>query len=153
MLKKIISGGQTGADFAGLLAGAALGIETGGTAPKGWRIQTYEGREGSDPRLKLFGLTEHKSRDYPPRTRSNAQCSDGTVWFGWEYSPGGKLTIGTCQKHRKPYILNPRSGDLALWIELNRIEVLNIAGNRYSPENPDIEQRVYDYLMQELGGK
>ena len=33
MIKKIISGGQTGADRGGLLAGRHLGIETGGTAP------------------------------------------------------------------------------------------------------------------------
>ncbi len=33
MVRKIISGGQTGADRGGLLAGEALKIETGGTAP------------------------------------------------------------------------------------------------------------------------
>ncbi|MFZ8324119.1 YpsA SLOG family protein, partial [Staphylococcus aureus] len=34
-LKKVISGGQTGADQAGLRAGKAAGLETGGMVPKG----------------------------------------------------------------------------------------------------------------------
>ena len=36
-LTTIISGGQTGADQAGLLAAQALGLQTGGWAPHGWR--------------------------------------------------------------------------------------------------------------------
>ena len=38
-LTKIISGGQTGADYGALLAAHALGLETGGWAPKGWRTE------------------------------------------------------------------------------------------------------------------
>jgi Circularly permutated YpsA SLOG family len=37
LLKKIISGGQTGADQAGLRTAKRLGIETGGWMPQGWR--------------------------------------------------------------------------------------------------------------------
>ena len=36
MLKKIISGGQTGADLAGLEAASYLGIHTGGKMPLGF---------------------------------------------------------------------------------------------------------------------
>ena len=36
MLKKIISGGQTGADREALETARDLGIETGGFVPKGW---------------------------------------------------------------------------------------------------------------------
>ena len=35
MIKKVISGGQTGIDKMGLMIAAILKIETGGTAPKG----------------------------------------------------------------------------------------------------------------------
>ena len=36
MLKKIISGGQTGIDKIGLIAAAENGFDTGGTAPSGF---------------------------------------------------------------------------------------------------------------------
>jgi hypothetical protein len=37
MLKKIISGAQTGADFAGLIVAKHFGYETGGWMPKGYK--------------------------------------------------------------------------------------------------------------------
>ena len=37
---RIISGGQTGADQGGLRAGAALGLDTGGWIPFGFRTDT-----------------------------------------------------------------------------------------------------------------
>ena len=39
-LRKIISGGQTGVDRAGLEAGKKLNLETGGTAPKPQKPKT-----------------------------------------------------------------------------------------------------------------
>ena len=39
MIKKIISGGQSGADLAGLKAAIKLGIETGGFIPKNYRTE------------------------------------------------------------------------------------------------------------------
>jgi hypothetical protein len=77
MLTKIISTGLTAADRAALEAAVELCIPTGGTAPKGWRIQNYDGSTGSDPELAQFGLVEHESAEYPPRTRQNvADCKD-----------------------------------------------------------------------------
>lgn len=38
-LRKIISGGQTGADQGGLRAGRLLHLETGGTAPHNWMTE------------------------------------------------------------------------------------------------------------------
>lgn len=85
---KIISGGQTGADMGGLLAGRDLGYETGGTAPKGWRTEL-----GANPALKDFGLVEHARADYPPRTIANIQDSDATVAVLWGSSVGTEMTI------------------------------------------------------------
>ena len=63
MLAKIISGGQTGADTGGLLAGKRLGIKTGGTAPP--RFMTDA---GTNYALHLsFGLVEGE-----PDPRTNA---------------------------------------------------------------------------------
>lgn len=146
-LRKIISGGQTGADYAGLVAGRQLGLETGGTAPKGWRIQNYDGTEGSNPSLIDFNLIEHSSRDYPPRTKQNVTDADGTLWVGYDKSPGGKLTVNTAKQLGKPLIINPSPRQLREWAIANQIEVLNVAGNRLSPENRDIVERTYDLLM------
>ena len=52
-LRKVVSGGQTGADQAGLRAARAAGIETGGWAPKGWETE-----EGPAPWLSDYGLKE-----------------------------------------------------------------------------------------------
>ncbi|KAL6067628.1 Molybdenum carrier, variant 4 [Balamuthia mandrillaris] len=62
---KIISGGQTGADRAGLEAGRLLGIATGGTAPSNFLTE-----RGPDQTLKrLFGLTADGDLSYAARTR------------------------------------------------------------------------------------
>lgn len=44
-LKKVRSGGQTGADEAGLVAGDKLGLETVSFCPKGWRFRTADGKD------------------------------------------------------------------------------------------------------------
>ena len=76
--EKVISGGQTRADQAGLIAAARFGIATGGWMPKGCRTLA-----GPNPELAArFGLREHPSEDYPPRTELNVLRSSGTLWFG-----------------------------------------------------------------------
>ena len=47
-IKKVRSGGQTGADESGLVAGDKLGIETISFCPKGWRFRTANGKDISD---------------------------------------------------------------------------------------------------------
>lgn len=87
MIKKIISGGQTGADSGGLIAGKTLNILTGGHAPKGF-LTEY----GPNYNLKEdFNLIEDYSPKYPPRTKKNVLNSDGTIIFG-KYEKSSKLT-------------------------------------------------------------
>jgi hypothetical protein len=103
MLKQIISGGQTGADLAGLEAARALNIPTGGTAPRGYRCEGPGGCDSNNLNLKQYGLVEHTSRQYPPRTKQNVLDSDGTVWFGLILgSKGFHLTDRLCKQHNKP---------------------------------------------------
>jgi hypothetical protein len=103
MIKKIISGGQTGADRAGLEVGKALGIETGGFCPKGYLTEN-----GPDLSLREFGLIEMKDTDYKKRTIKNVEVSDGTVIFGDTNtagklkSRGSVLTNNTAIKLNKP---------------------------------------------------
>jgi hypothetical protein len=65
MLRKVISGGQTGVDQAFLRAAWRACLETGGTAPKGWRTD-----KGPNPGLAQYGLKEHWfSNAYPTHPR------------------------------------------------------------------------------------
>ena len=148
MIVKIISGAQTGADQGGLEAGRILKLETGGVAPKGFRTET-----GSNPALKeLYDIEEDDSPNYPPRTIKNVKYSDGTIWFGNQTSPGGKLTINTCIKLKKPYIVNPSKLQLIDWINKKFIRVANVAGNRES-SRPGLQQKVRDFLIMVLSSE
>ena len=62
--KKIVSGGQTGIDRAGLEVAIALGIDYGGWCPAG-RLS----EDGSVP--SRYNLDEMDSADYPSRTQQN----------------------------------------------------------------------------------
>lgn len=154
MIKKIISGGQTGADQGGLEAGKILGIETGGWTPLGWRTEN-----GPMPNLGSdFGLKEHSDRAYPPRTAANVRDSDGTVIFGDITEPGSSLTVGLCKNADKHFFVVDRLNNpsvevqaiFLIWLDQFNIQVLNVAGNRES-KNPGIQRKVREFLVQALG--
>jgi len=123
-LRKVISGGQTGADKTGLIEAKKLGLETGGTAPKGYRTD-----EGADFSLRDdYGLQESYTYDYAPRTRTNVNDGDVTVWFGKTNSPGYYCTKNACRQYGKELYENP--SPLQLEYLANTFEVWNVAGNR-----------------------
>lgn len=130
VLKKVISGGQTGADRAGLDEAKSRGIATGGWVPKGYRTE-----QGFDLSLKVFDVQETSTAFYPQRTRYNVRDSSVTVWFGNVGSAGYLCTKKACKEFGKPLIENPTP---ARFRELAEIyEVINIAGNREST-NPQV---------------
>jgi Circularly permutated YpsA SLOG family len=149
---KIISGGQSGADLGGLWAGKALGIETGGAMPRGFRTE-------AGPRhnyAALFGMRETSSSSYWSRTRQNVIESDGTVIFSGSSLAGGSLlTKRLCDDIGKPccVLAFPATSDqhklFADWLALHRIQVLNVAGNRES-QSPGIEEFVFHFLVSAL---
>ena len=135
ILKKIISGGQTGADYTGISIAKVMGLEAGGHCPKGFRTDI-----GSRPELGFyFGLVETSDTGYVKRTHLNAANADGTVWFGNTSSPGYRCTVNGLMIANKEsrFIVNPTGEALAHWIVENNIEVLNVAGNR-ARTNPDV---------------
>jgi hypothetical protein len=134
MIKKIISGGQTGADQAGLDAAIELGIPHGGWIPKGRK--TEEGPLPAKYKLKEMGTTS-----YPKRTEQNILDSDGTVIFTFGKLTGGSaLTRKLAKTHGFPCLhvdLNKvtvgEGADLVrTWLENHNIKVLNVAGSRAS---------------------
>ncbi len=131
MLVKIISGGQTGADRAALIAAREAGLETGGWMPNG-----FLAHDGFHPNFaELYGIKEDNSPAYPPRTFKNAYEADGTVRFAANFStPGEKLTLTAIQRSKKPHfdvdvLGTTEPKELAEWIVNKRITVLNVAGN------------------------
>jgi len=133
MITKIISGGQVGADIAGLKVARDLNIETGGTVPKGWKT-----KHGPKPELSKLGLVEHESSsDYPPRTTMNIKNSDATIIFATNFnSPGTRLTITSCKTNGKPYFLvdiTDKYGafifDVFDFFNEHSVHTLNVAGN------------------------
>lgn len=139
MIKKIISGGQTGADLAGLDAAIELGIPHGGWIPKG-RIT----EDGTLP--EKYQLQEMSTNSYPARTEQNVVDSDGTLIVSHGQLTGGSAyTRKMAMKHGKTFFhadLNKLPTFQAAmliedWISKNKIEILNIAGPRAS-EDPSI---------------
>ena len=131
MLQKIISGGQTGADIAGLEIAKVMGLETGGTMPFG-----YKTLDGCRPEYKtLYGIKCHKSSSYVPRTRINVKESDATIRLAFDFTSRGEVcTLKAIHDYKKPYIdvdlSDPRPvEEVAQWLKANNVCVLNVAGN------------------------
>ena len=150
MLKKIISGGQTGADRAGLEAALVLNIPTGGFCPKGYMTEN-----GFDKSLKEFGLKQTDSYKYEERTIKNILSGDGTVIFCRTDSKkniigdGTQLTFNVALKNGKPVIINPTKKKFLKWLDENKIEILNVAGNRES-QSPGIFKKTKAFLVKAL---
>jgi len=134
MLRKIISGGQNGADQAGLRVAKEFQVETGGWIPAAWRTL-----DGPRPDLGTdYGLICHSSDGYVPRTLANARDSDATVRLAYDFGSKGEIcTLNGIKKHKKKYfdidLSNPPPPEeMANWLCENNISVLNVAGNSES---------------------
>lgn len=147
MLKKIISGGQTGADQAALDVAIKLGIPYGGWIPKG-RL-TEKGRLDSKYKLK-----EMETPNYNKRTEQNVIDSDGTLIISHGKLTGGSdYTREMALLHHRPWLhidLNKTgafqaAGKIKSWITENEIEILNVAGSRAS-KDPAIYQDTIDII-------
>ena len=146
---KIISGGQTGVDTIGLQVAKSLGIETGGTAPKGFLrekgidnedISSYGLIEISDEQQADYTNRKGKRDPYTGRTELNVRNSDGTVYFSTDSDYAGKTaTKRAADEFHKPFIENPTAEELRDWIDKNGIKTLNVAGSRGSKLNNGAE--------------
>lgn len=128
--ERVVSGGQTGADRAGLVAARRFGIPTGGWMPRGFLTST-----GPAPELaREFGLREHRG-GYADRTEANVRLADGTLRFAASFETlGEKCTLKWLRHHGKPYLDIDRAApppveEVAGWIRRHNVKVLNVAGN------------------------
>lgn len=151
MLKKLISGGQTGADQAALDVAIKIDIPHGGWIPKGRKTEA-----GILP--DKYHLQEMPTSSYPKRTEKNILDSDGTLIFSRGKLTGGPaLTRKLAKQHQKPWLhidldkVEETEADsiIAGWIHRNDIQVLNVAGPRASkdPGIHDIVSRILETLF------
>lgn len=150
-IDKVVSGGQTGADFAGWRAAKRCGIVTGGFMPKGFLTEV-----GPRPEFaELYGAVEHVSPQYPPRTFVNAGISHFTLWFGRGDSRGYACTERACSRQGRPIwsIVDPEHRtpqEIAGRIRMQDFTIMNVAGNRESM-SPGIGAWVEEYLVEMFG--
>ena len=136
MIRKVVSGGQTGVDRAALDVALELGLACGGWCPKGRRAE-----DGPlDPR---YPLTETPSAEYRQRTEWNVRDADGTLVLARGALTGGTAqTVELSRRMGKPHLVlnldaQPSADDALAWADAFRIETLNVAGPREG-SRPDI---------------
>jgi hypothetical protein len=151
MIKKIVSGDQTGADQAALDAAIELGVQHRGWVPKGRPME-------SGPLPEKYKLQEMRTSSYPRRTEQYVIDSDGTLLFSHGKLTGGSLlTQKMTEKHGRPFLhvdfnyTSPFAAVKAIsyWIERHGIEILNVAGPRLS-KDPSIYEQVKSVIRSVL---
>ena len=151
-LRKVVSGGQTGADRAGLDWAIGRGLPHGGWCPKGRKAE-------DGPIDRRYNLAETSSEDYSQRTEWNVRDSDGTAVFSIskELRGGSLLTVELAPRLNKPVIhlwaqdeQTNHAQALRSFIENFGISVLNVAGPRAS-EEPGVYPFVSGVLDQAFG--
>lgn len=140
MIRRIVSGAQTGADRAALDVARNWPIDSGGWVPKGRQAE-----DGIVP-AEYPGLRETDSEDVTVRTEANVRDSDGTVILSRGPLSGGSLTtLEIAHRLAKPLLhvdlsemtLSAAVDSISSWLGKGRIEILNVAGPRAS-EDPGI---------------
>ena len=131
MVKKIVSGGQTGVDRAALDVALELGVPCGGWCPRRRRAE-------DGPIADRYPLVETASASYGERTRLNVRDSDATLILNQGKLEGGtRLTLDLAQRAGRPVRVvdldnPPEIPMLAEWIRERGIRTLNVAGPRES---------------------
>jgi len=135
-MRKIVSGGQTGADRAALDFALDRGISHGGWCPKG--------RWAEDgPIDARYRLIETQGDDPAERTECNVRDSDATVIFTLQprLLGGSKGTAEFTHAFDKPCLHLSRDCDaedaprkLSAFLAEHQVQTLNVAGSRESEE-------------------
>ncbi len=143
---RVRSSGETGVDRAALDSAMGLGLAVGGWCPAGRRAE-----DGTIP--SRYPLRETGSRDPAVRTEQNVRDSDATLILHVGALTGGtRLTAQRARSLGRPLLIRdlddpPSVAEIARWLEVNRVRVLNCAGPRES-ECPGITRRATPLLRE-----
>ena len=137
MVKKIISGGQTGTDRAALDFAIKHNIPPHG----GWIPRGRKAEDGPLPHG--YHLKEMPTAAYPKRMEQNVRDSDGTVIISHGRLTGGSaFTAAMARRHKRPWLrldmarttVDEAAQRLREWITDSNISVINVAGPRQSKD-------------------
>jgi hypothetical protein len=149
VIKRIISGAQTGADRAALDAALALGLPMGGWVPRGRRAE-----DGPVPD-RYPNLRETDTDDYETRTRWNVRDADATLILSHGPLTGGsKFTEDIARSLGKPVrhvdldatSIDDAVSEIRAWLATVEGETLNVAGPRAS-NDPEIYEKTREIMM------
>lgn len=148
MLRKVISGGQTGVDRAGLDAAREAGLLIGGYCAKGRLAE-------SGIISEISPVSEQESQLSSIRTNKNVGTSDGTLILNKGNLCGGTFrTQEFAAKHGKPYLVVQLDAAKVIkpervldWLAEQEIKVLTIAGPRESKFHDGIYNEARHYLQ------
>jgi hypothetical protein len=152
-VRKIVSGGQTGADRAALDTAIELRIEHGGWVPRGRCAE-------DGPLAPWYQLVENDSPQPALRTEWNVRDADATLIFSHGPLAGGSaLTLAFAERYGKPCLHvdlaqmdeTVAAATLAEWLARIEPVVLNVAGPRAS-NDPLIYNAVCRILRRVLRG-
>lgn len=136
MIRKIVSGGQTGVDQAALDAAIGCDMSYGGWLPAGRRTE-------NGPLPARYYMQVLEAGGYPERTRKNVLDSDATLIISHGPLTGGSaLTAKIAYNSGRPFIhvnllqLNPEESLVIVkdWLKKNQPGTLNVAGPRASTD-------------------
>jgi hypothetical protein len=145
MLKKIISGGQVGADQGALDAAIKYNFPHGGWIQKGRKTQ-------SGILLDKYELEEMSVSGYKERIEQNVIKSDGTVIISHgDLAGGADYSQKMAKKHDRPclhidleetppFVASP---EINTWLIENNIEIMNVTGSRASEDSDIYRDTVY----------
>ena len=147
MLKKIISGGQTGAERAALDVAINFNIHYSGWLPKGRMAE-------DGPISDMYHLHEMPIPSYSKKTEQNALHADANLIISHSpLSGSSSYTKKIAMKHGLPWIHVDLSNVsifqaaviVLRWIEKNNIKILNVTGPNAS-QDPNIYEDVTNIL-------
>ena len=154
-IKKIISGGQTGADRAAFDFALEKGFEIGGFVPKN--------RPAEDGKIsyKYPNLLETETENPAERTELNIKNADATLILSHgELKGGSLLTLQFAKKYKKPFLhidfsaltVEQAARKTRKWLGSIECENLNVAGSRASEDAKIYEEtrKLLDYVFKSI---
>ena len=147
ILKKVISGAQTGVDRAALDAAISAGLPVDGYCTKGGLAE-----DGLIP--EKYPLQELETTQRQIRIENNVVVSDGTLIINkGPLTHGTKLSYDFTVRHFMPCLIIQLDAKQMIpvssvirWIRGQQITTLNIAGPKESKFTEGIYKEAYSYL-------